>query len=866
MMGVAMADEKGLVAEYRFETVVDDQTDDTSGKGHSARVHRARPIPFEIGQALVFGGDGLVDCGSGPGLDLRDAISVECWVRPDVLPESEVIIAGKGSHSYGLTYYRDGQCWWYCRGGDKAINTALAPGAWQHVVGTYDGKSSRLYVDGKVYAERVLSGPILPGESFLIGRGFQGAVAAVRVHNRALSPQEIAERRAAAGIETSAPAEPINDGERLVGTGYEVRVGVHGGIQVQVGQERYLIETMLSLPGDAIGWNRLRGQESEGEPGWKPATGKAGDGRIEVSALGAHYTLARKVELAGHRVIVTDELTCTSAEDAGILYRHQLTTPGPFAQRLLGGASQRAIRMTAENPTVFVAQSASRLGWLAEDDVLRLQMAAGSMPNQVTISADHFALQPGRSHTFRWVLYPLASEADYWAFINQARRDWDVNFTLYGPWTFFDLSRHMGLIRDPEKLKQYLTRMRLQVIALNPWVDYDNYDFETGRPMDRAKLKRLCREAVATLKRVDPNILCIGAIEGNLVSLPEDAQQAIWDSHPNRPQNQYQLTPEQMEILKKFDLRWQDCLLQNKQGQYRYELYFRGEGERKIPMIAIAVYAAPRNGQHQYWLDQARYLLEDVGLDGLYIDQFNMAFGDDQRYSYDKWDGTTVDIDAATGRITRRYLDAALVGIDARRDLADYVLTKGRYMVANTFAATRTMQSVRMHRFNESEWYIDVFSWRDGQEPPLLAGPCKGHLSTPIALGTRPSRYGDKAEANYAKIIHKAAIAYLRHGLLYYHFGTHIPESGPGAGEYGAINHMFPITPVELGPGFVIGEERVVACVSGTYRWRQERRPKIMVFDLEGRSVAVNAEVTKATGGWDVKLTVKDWAEIGVIE
>ena len=112
----------------------------------------------------------------------------------------------------------------------------------------------------------------------------------------------------------------------------------------------------------------------------------------------------------------------------------------------------------------------------------------------------------------------------------------------------------------------------------------------------------------------------------------------------------------------------------------------------------------------------------------------------------------------------------------------------------------------------------------------------------------------------------KTAICYLRNGMLYYHYGTKIPETGPGAGEYGAINHMFPITPVELGPGFVVGEERVVACVSGTYRWRQERRPKIVVFDIEGRPVAANAEVTKTTGGWNVELTVKDWAEIAVIE
>ena len=66
ILGVAAAADDALVAEYKFETVTDDQTPDTSGHGDSARVHGARPVPFDIGQALLFDGDGMVDCRGGP--------------------------------------------------------------------------------------------------------------------------------------------------------------------------------------------------------------------------------------------------------------------------------------------------------------------------------------------------------------------------------------------------------------------------------------------------------------------------------------------------------------------------------------------------------------------------------------------------------------------------------------------------------------------------------------------------------------------------------------------------------------------------------------------------------------------------------
>lgn len=460
----------------------------------------------------------------------------------------------------------------------------------------------------------------------------------------------------------------------------------------------------------------------------------------------------------------------------------------------------------------------------------------------------------------------MPAEADYWTFVNQVRRDWDVNFTVYGPFDYIDVTRRMDLFRDRERLKAYLARKRLGVIAFAPWVDYDNYNYAAGRPTTRAELKPLMQEAMAAVKSIDSSIFCIGCIEGNLVSLPADAQRALYESVPDRPAGQYQLSPDQMSLLKRYDIQWKDCLLQNREGQYRYELYYRGGGDVRFPMVAIAVYAAPGNGQHRYWLDEARFLVEEVGVDGLYIDQFSLAFNDDQRYSYDSWDGTTVDVDLKTGQIARRYTDGGLVGAGARRDLAEYVLKKGRYMLANTFPVVPDMQSVRMHRFNESEWTFDVFSWSDGEKPPLRAYPCECHFSTPIGLGLRPERYGDKGSEGYAHVIMKGAIAYLRHGMLYYHYGSEIPENGPGAGEYGAINHMFPLTPVELHEGWIVGKERIVTCVSRTFEWPDARKPEIVVSDLAGRAVAPQATLSQEGGKWKVDLRLKDWAEIAVIE
>jgi hypothetical protein len=58
-------------------------------------------------------------------------------------------------------------------------------------------------------------------------------------------------------------------------------------------------------------------------------------------------------------------------------------------------------RMTSENPSLFAAQGKSRLGWMAEDAALRLQLAMKSSARSVRMFVERFGLPAGRSYTFQ---------------------------------------------------------------------------------------------------------------------------------------------------------------------------------------------------------------------------------------------------------------------------------------------------------------------------------------------------------------------------------------------------------------------------------------------------------------------------------
>lgn len=691
---------------------------------------------------------------------------------------------------------------------------------------------------------------------------------------------------------------------RLTGPGFELHIGPAGGMRLTVGRSSYVVDSYFSYPGSPVGTNALA-QAHRGERDWAPRVAQQSPGVVCIEASGQHYRLTRTVALEGHRIAIADALTNEGDRDVGVLITHRVTPDGrPLDVRVGGGpdpaddahathaagaaeageyiewAGFPARHLSAENPSLFLALDSSALGVLAEDSISRLQFNGSVVDGHPQFSLARFALSQRCTRTLRWTLYPLNAGAGYFDFANQVRHDWGSNFTVDGPWSFFDVVRHRELLQDPQALRHHLQRKRLSTAALMPWLDYDNYDAHAERLLSRDDYRTLMREAATALKAADPGIRCTGSMEGNIVGLPEEVVHELYEMLPaDRRGRGYPLpfSDAQEALLRGQSLPRRDCLYTRPDGRHAYELYYRGplvdatgalneQNPRRVPMMALMVYAAPGNDHLAYWLDQARFLIEDVGLDGIYIDQFSLAFTDTQRFSYDGWDGLTVDMDPATGTITGRCVDGAWVGAGARRQLIDYVLSEGKIMVANSAAAVEEVQALPIARFMEAEFTADMLERRDGDRPPLRYYPCKGHFGSPIALGSRPEMRGEEGSAMYARYIMRTAMDYLRHGMLFYHYMTEIPESGPGSGEYGALNHMFPFTPVALHEGWVEGEERVVSAVSGEHAWAGPDPPAVRVFDMEGHPVAPRADVEHVSDGWHVDLSLHDWAEIAVIE
>jgi len=192
------------------------------------------------------------------------------------------------------------------------------------------------------------------------------------------------------------------------------------GLAVAFGGRTYTIRSVFSIPGE----------------------------RTKTMTVGEDnpfYTVKRKFEKKGNRIDIFDTFTSKSDKLIGLRIAYEMETER-FPRIYLAGDSSpsRSSNQDGRNPSVFFpdTESDTGLGLLAQDDVFRVQNVQYCEKGKAGIKTETFALQPGESRTVEWSIYPVRS-ADYFDFVNEVRRDWEVNFTIPGEFHF-----SMNVFRD----------------------------------------------------------------------------------------------------------------------------------------------------------------------------------------------------------------------------------------------------------------------------------------------------------------------------------------------------------------------------------------------------------------------------------
>jgi len=202
-VSIVLSAEEGLIGYWKFDEGQGTVAADSSGNNNDGTLVRSPEwVDGKFGKALKF------DSAKTQKVEIQDsdsfakittAVTMEAWVNPANV-SGWMSFGVKGDIAYGMfisssanvrMHYSDGKTL------DTAANTIKA-NEWTHVVGTYDGKTAQIYLNGELQAELNASDAISADAStFVIGGTqesrdwFAGMIDEYKVYNRGLTADEV---------------------------------------------------------------------------------------------------------------------------------------------------------------------------------------------------------------------------------------------------------------------------------------------------------------------------------------------------------------------------------------------------------------------------------------------------------------------------------------------------------------------------------------------------------------------------------------------------------------------------------------------------------------------------------------------------
>lgn len=573
---------------------------------------------------------------------------------------------------------------------------------------------------------------------------------------------------------------------------------------IRVRGHRYELTSEFSAPG------------AEGETQWLTFPRTASP-VATPTIVGPGWRLERTItrRLEDGRLLVTDRFTNTGDAPVGIRVRHRLRLLDGRCERVNFGGLEDPARVEdgdlATAPYLFLPRNDSGVALVAADDVLRqhARFAYNDEEQIASVTDDWFGLWPGDSYAMSWGIYATDSGSVF-DVINMLRADWlPEPFQIVGGINFFDPDAVLAY--DDEELRTHLERLNINVtMSQGGWVDRKLLAAGTPNighgPIVTTELyadyRARLRAAIEKLRRLRPGIKCLIYYDAKLVAGEN--------------------------LLE----RYEASIVRNADGTPRV---YRPETQWGMELALVCPTLDTPLGQ-EILAKIPTMILDEIGADGLYWDEMRQGFDGWPDYAHP--DGHTFEIDRETGEIVAQCGAPELAWLDFKLALLDAFKSRGALVVGNTPPGTLTEYSRRVFRFCEN------MIPHHGLDTVL-----KTALYTPIAYAGY-SVYHDPevSEADFLADIRRKlreANLYLFSATMFYHLFTH----------ENLATYEYPITPIELDAGVVIGRERIITIRPGSFGWPGEAwSGEVIIFDADQRPSTRKPATPDARGLIDIDL------------
>jgi hypothetical protein len=614
------------------------------------------------------------------------------------------------------------------------------------------------------------------------------------------------------------------------------------------------------------------------QAGWSSVTvDRSAEDVLAVHAVAPSFELERRYIAASERVLINDTLTCAGGGSRCALYTNHtftllaaatVTLNGGFYAPQLGECQTAIVRGTNGNPSVVAARaSGGGFGLMALDDVSRahvsmvnraspthipgFQPCAVTDPPTLEVLDTYLALSPSQRYTAEWALYAIdASVAP--AEVPPARfelaspdpvpglliRRLIVRISLQVPWSFTTrLRADLGVNAVTLKGGATLASWQTDILAAGNWsapgcmngsqhgqeeVCFPSYDDETLEQFLRYQGTGLVVSNIMRMNHSWPRCednktrdYCYGSCS----TAREYSQHT--DEYMRKLVGSLKGVSYQGKAL-----LYLHPFISTETGaaeKFKHDRQLTADGEQTCDYRGEYV-GTLTNAYGKQLLEFVSLAMDKYGFDGIYLDESSYGVTP-LDFSPVRTDNHSAIIDPETLEITGHVSFVPLTWQGLHAAIYDEVVGKRRgMMVANSFPVTRTVMEAGIR--NQVVQFVESSS--KGRES-------WGHAYTPVALAKALFQLSDY-DPRYANISGRPVDnlwADLDFGSLTYMYDMLLPNISGWEKLDNVMQHIFPTTPVELGPGWIVGRERIVSKVSRSFEWAGDAL-SLRIFGRQG--------------------------------
>lgn len=502
-----------------------------------------------------------------------------------------------------------------------------------------------------------------------------------------------------------------------------------------------------------------------------------------------YFEIERSIKREKECIVVTDRIKNKKDEVLPVMMRHKIEIPDA-KEYYLGGLRiylKRGISNEPANPTTIVITESFSIGLLPLNDVFRVHVQNFAAGNIFGIGDMELVIMPKKEYEARWAIF-LSEERDYFSIINAIRRFFGSNFTIQGSSCMFT-NRGKDYKIGESWLSQFkpsvFVNADMTIDELKQYFNYKNAYFVIFGAVSDVHNFEL-------YQKTDPEPI-------------KEIIKRIKEAKPDA------------KVLPYFH-----CFIEtSKDAKERYK-----DSISLLPDGTQADYGKPDlplffpTLENSFGKDQEKeieLLLDKFGFDGIYWDEFEYSRA---KYHYGQvHDGYSADIDPKTNKIIRLKSSITLLTQPWRIKMVEKILNeKKKLLVINGNPHTETIMKYKVPRFVETG---------------SISNCTKAQLFTPIALG-------DHLTERSEKDCYRKMLEALDYGCVYYWYYYLIWPEYPTLTSY-----MFPITPIEINKGYIIGKERIITKRSGYFGWGDNSEAEVHYFNEEGREIKKDTEKIK---------------------